>query len=569
MTTQNRLITYTIAALLCWGCQEDNQPPQNFPVISNVTITEITDSTALCTITVNTSEAIFYAGVEYGTDPSQLTVSSSTNDISGSTIALLIKNLADDRVYYYKVYVRDKIGGMFIYSEIGEFKTQTSSYGSTFSNGITPARSFKDGDGTQNNPYLIANAQQLKKLVEDVNNGNYYYTNTYFKLTTDIEVTADEWIPIGNNHNNSAIFSCNFDGNGHTISGTLKSDKYTEFGFFGYLHNEANISNLTIAATVKNEGNFASSSSDGYTSTHTGGIAGSAWSSSVLISHCHITGTVAGGIANESYTGGVLGYGRATIQYCDVSQTITGGNAVDRLITTDDGWTNIEDGVSYTAGINGRNFGEITDCIIFASAKVIGGECRSPVTGGITAWNDFYYYSGNNFIPAKINNCTNHATVTGGSNTEVWSFTGGIVGINIGDIMNCTVSTSGMVIGNGSGTDAGGIAGRNSWWWTGEIYYSGKITNCTNNSAVSGKNNVGGLVGNNSGEIHTCLNTGNVFVNTGNIGGLAGINSHNELTHIYSCCTNRGTVNGLAANANNQIGSGQPIEPCPDGHTKR
>ena len=441
MTTRNRLITYTITALLCWGCQEDNLPPQ-IPVINNVTVTGITDSTALCTFTVTITEAIHSVGINYGTDSSQLTGNISIDDISGNTFTLPLNNLADDMVYYYKVYVRDKMF-TFIYSEIGEFKTQFSPYGSTFSNGITPARSFRDGDGTQNNPYLIANAQHLKKLVDDVNGGNECL-QTYFKLMTDIEVTADEWIPIGygRDYHIRPCFDGNFDGNGHTISGTLKSDKYRVFGFFGNLDRNARISNLTIAANVKN-------------------------------------------VTGDSNTEGSL-----------------------------------------TGGIAGNN----------------GGE---------------------------INNCTNTSTVTGGTNTNLVACTGGIAGSNSNSIINCTVSANGMVIGGGGGANfTGGIAGVN---WGGR---NGNITNCTNNATVSASYSVGGLVGHNDGEIHTSLNTGNItgadYYGNNFTGGLAGGNYKIDYTpHLYSCCTNQGTVNGQAANANNQIGYGKAVESCPDGHSKR
>ena len=578
----NRLITYTIAVLLCWGCQKDNLPPQNIPVINNVTVSGITESTALCTFTVTITEAIHSVGINYGTDSSQLTGDFSTNNISGNTFTLPLNNLEDEMVYYYKVYVRDKMS-TYIYSEIGEFKTQSSPYGSTFSNGITPSGSFRDGDGTSGNPYLIANAQQLKKMVDDVNNGNGY-ANTYFKLTTDIQVTADEWIPIGyGDYNNSnSSFRGNFDGNGHTISGTLKSDKYSIFGFFGRLDGNAIIANLTIAATVRNEGNFAS------ISTYTGAIAGTNYgeiTNCAVLTSATITGgecrgesfdSVTGGIAGingfNSYTANIVMPGK--IIDCNNYANVNGGRGLDHD--------------SQTGGIAGENYGQIINCK--NTGKVMGNGKFSN-TGGIAGTNRKIIFADG---VTTINNCINQGTVAGYS-TAADSYTGGIAGNSFGDIIDCTVSTSGTITaGGGNSTHTGGIAGLNnegkitnctvlasttiiggegSYSCTGGIAGINyvEITNCTNNAIVRVTNSyAGGFVGRNvRGVIQTSLNTGNISGGAYNTGGLAGMNDIIDRSHIYSCCTNRGTVNGQAANDNNQIGDGKAVEPCPDGHTKR
>ncbi len=42
---------------------------------------------------------------------------------------------------------------------------------------------WTQGSGTEANPYLIQNAQQLAYIAEMVNGGVTHYENTYFKLT--------------------------------------------------------------------------------------------------------------------------------------------------------------------------------------------------------------------------------------------------------------------------------------------------------------------------------------------------------------------------------------------------
>lgn len=93
------------------------------------------------------------------------------------------------------------------------------------------ALAYEDGNGTAANPYKIANAEQLRKLVTDTETAGNYYV-----LTTDIKLndTADKnWTTslLSNNwvtrYNGDIQFKGNFNGGGHNISGML----YTESSF--------------------------------------------------------------------------------------------------------------------------------------------------------------------------------------------------------------------------------------------------------------------------------------------------------------------------------------------------
>ena len=355
--------------------------------------------------------------------------------------------------------------------------TQSGPPPSVFGNNIVASSSFGGGNGSQGSPYLIYNAEQLKKLANDVNNENRNYANTYFKLMTNIEVTATEWIPIAN-YTNSTSFRGIFDGNDCIVSGTLRSNRYNYFGFFGRLGESAQVINLTISAIVRNDRTFLEK--DGY--VRTGSIAGVSSGSNVIIRNCLFTGSLTGGISNYSFTGGIVGgfYDNSSIRDCTVSGIIIGGKA--------DGST----GTSVTGGIAGLLIdSEVSNCTVFNSAKITGGDT-----------DDFN-----------------------------WSKTGGIAGEN-----------------------------------------QGSIIGCTNHADVSGRGSNGGIVGDNYETLHTSLNTGNISDNTGFddfSGGLAGLNSDRYDVHIYSCCTNQGTVNGQPANTANQIGYGKEVETCPNGHTKR
>ena len=445
-----------------------------------------------------------------------------------------------------------------------------------FSNTTISSNDFGGGNGSQSDPFLITNANQLKKLVDDVNKGNDY-ANTFFKLTTDIQVTADEWIPIGyidplyyDDYDEKFVlsFKGDFNGDDHTISGTLKSNKFIFFGFFGYIE-DSRISNLTIEANIINEGNDDSLPTLPYlywegTITYTGAIVGEGTGTIV---NCNVSGKVMGGNTSDgSNTGGIVGSFSGALQNCIVDGSVIGGTS---------------DSESITGGI----VGELWDSSI-QNCNVTG-----PVNGAIAWFSNTGGIVGNS-IRSTIHNCNVSNYITG--EKGMYSVTGGIVGeTRFCDVTNCTVFNSAKVTGGDGGDRSwtGGIHGEdtsgtriidctnnatvssgfkvtNGTEYVGGIAGGGSIQNCTNNGNVYGNidvwgsSYVGGLVG--SGAAETSLNTGNIFGDPNfYIGGLAGGDSW-----IFSCCTNRGMVNGQPATDNNQIGQGN-VEPCTSGHPKR
>ena len=71
---------------------------------------------------------------------------------------------------------------------------------------------FSGGTGTENDPYLISNSDDLKSLAESVNNGEPY-KGKYFELTQDIDLEGNEekqWTPIDD-------FEGTFDGKGYPV----------------------------------------------------------------------------------------------------------------------------------------------------------------------------------------------------------------------------------------------------------------------------------------------------------------------------------------------------------------
>ena len=94
------------------------------------------------------------------------------------------------------------------------------------------ASAFAGGSGTKADPYQIATAEQLALLAADVNSGAVSKTHTkeYFKLTTDIDLSAHVWTPIGyeswsSGGGSAQSFQGYFDGNGKKITGLYVDER--------------------------------------------------------------------------------------------------------------------------------------------------------------------------------------------------------------------------------------------------------------------------------------------------------------------------------------------------------
>lgn len=117
------------------------------------------------------------------------------------------------------------------------------------------------GEGTETDPYLINNIEDLRNFRDDVNIGNTY-EGKYVELTADIDLTGEVWAPIGTSvyskeptDDDIKMFAGNFDGGNHTIKG-LTSEGYVpdsaetedneySFGLFGCVYG-SNISNIKL-----------------------------------------------------------------------------------------------------------------------------------------------------------------------------------------------------------------------------------------------------------------------------------------------------------------------------------
>ena len=176
------------------------------------------------------------------------------------------------------------------------------------------------GDGTSENPFRIATAEQLAQLAQDVNDGNDY-TSIHFVLIADIDLSTygtdwnggKGWIPIG--HSNDARFLGNFDGAGHKISNLfIDHNGYDNTGLFGYVFG-GKVKNFRIVDAMVSGGKY------------TGSVAGTVGFNGGVM-NCYTTGKVksdgdgAGGVAGM-VRGAPMGTVRGTVfnsySACEVS----------------------------------------------------------------------------------------------------------------------------------------------------------------------------------------------------------------------------------------------------------
>ena len=417
---------------------------------------------------------------------------------------------------------------------------------------IEPAEAFAGGSGTAEDPFQIANAQQLALLAK-VTNQEYdwdhlderdLYQNGYYVLTADIslndtsnfanwesEPPAYVWDPIGaaskDIERGYADFRGVFDGQGHTISGLyslsarLHDKEDTAGGLFGdadraQIRNVNITDSMLIAVEMQNAGLLVGESS------------------SSVIENCHVSGRLI--VNNVAASGGVAGrvYGDVFAD-CSFSGSIVAenehtcanvGGVCGALHSTGERLVNhasievrnspvmwdcggVVGSVSQAVLRDSVNNGDIT---VYGQSKSIGGVC-----GTVAASFGFARDENDKLIKVPENS----------------------------EIINCI--NNGSVIAVES-ERVGGIAGGGSSVFqpTGTIIIQG----CMNNGEIRGKEYVGGIAGEVFAEygnyqLQQCVNTGSVTGST-RVAGIVGSVNTTIGPSVIEGCENRGSVTATA-----------------------
>ena len=190
----------------------------------------------------------------------------------------------------------------------------------------------------------IATAAQLGLLAKNVNGGNTYdgYTIT---LTSNIDLSDYDWVPIGYYDNTSRNFKGTFDGAGHTITGLKNTTRleHKGVGLFGQVYAPAEIKNLSVYGTIKSN------------KMYTGGIVGHGYAK---LQNCSFFGDVRG----DLQVGGICGSGGFTITNCAYTGNVSGKCWVGGITG------NCQDGGAYT------------NCIVNGNVKA---DYVGDINGGV------------------------------------------------------------------------------------------------------------------------------------------------------------------------------------------
>lgn len=180
-----------------------------------------------------------------------------------------------------------------------------------------PNEFLSGGSGTQDDPWLISTAADLKALANYINSGKAIdcdidgcgedignFHGYYFKQTADIDLQGAAWDPIGYSDESHFYFSGHYDGGNHVIRNAVSSgitdNGYTLAGIFGSVYfgsiSNLHIENVEFSAEGNNKQAFA------------GGLAGIVLDSE--IANCSVSGSKLSSSrapSNSNRAGGLVG----------------------------------------------------------------------------------------------------------------------------------------------------------------------------------------------------------------------------------------------------------------------
>ena len=417
-----------------------------------------------------------------------------------------------------------------------------------------------NGEGTEETPYEIASLRDFKKLEEKVqktpNNSAYQYTNKYFKQMNNLDLNSEEiMIGVEGNSTSEQCFNGIYDGNNKEIQNIkLDTNNIANTGLFTVLGENGEIKNVnTASGSVKASGNV-----DISLSAEHGVLIGRNYG---VVDNCkNYVDAIYSGIEDVSGIVGANNIGavvKNSSNYADISLE-------DYNIDT-----------SNIAGIVGENMGTVENCY---NSGTITNHSEMTV-GGIVGWNYSKY--------ALVTGCINEGTIRL-TNSIAYKI-GGIAGANQSGAVIKNSINYGFIQGDDT---AGGIVGYNTYKEAGDTEYYGNslvnscvnygnvfvigtayddwnaggivgyiginttVKNCYNkNAEIRGRDGVGGIAGDNNGNLLNSYNSGSVSIN-GDCYQLGGIAGTNQKTGIITNCYTQtdktkniiGTNNGTISN---------------------
>lgn len=372
--------------------------------------------------------------------------------------------------------------------------------------GMTKLAAVSETQALAKGTYSISSAEELAKLAEMQNKG-LITDGSEFVLSGNIDLSdyssGNGWTAIGTS---SHMFASSFDGNGYKISNLKISGTQDSQGIFSYLNYGSTIKNVSLENVDVSGGKDV------------GALVGTVHGGS--INNCNASGSVTG---TGYQVGGLIGvdYSGAHLQNCYANVDVKGNESVGGLV--------------------GNTYSNITIKKCFATGNVTGSADK---VGGLVG----AAYNGSNiencYATGKISGTNNVGGLVGSGKNIADSYATGKVtgtGENVGGLAGQAFEiTSSYAKGDviNSGRYTGGLVGN--------VNNNSNITDChaTGNVTVTGSNQyVGGIVGNTAGNLTNCYATGDITATASQyVGGLAGysMNSNSTLANCYA----KGNVSG-------------------------
>ena len=357
--------------------------------------------------------------------------------------------------------------------------------GATAWDGTTISTSL-EGSGTEEDPYLIANAEDFV----------YFYNNTSEEDTFVYQLTGDVYFA-KNNPKTAPSFGGTLDGNGHTIwnfdrsawggavvvftkvSGAIKNITFEGLNLSTGENGDSALM-TTLSGTLSNVHVKNATYKGGHVAGLSKNISGTT-STEITVENCSVQGTMKSVGGNSAYVGGVF----ARVDGPTAGLNIL-GCTIDVTVTSDGGavrFGGLAAGVGAEYSANKVAKLTIADCVVRGSYKdTVGGA--SQYLGGLVGHVGQYCTT-----MAEINNCIVDMDIES-ANVES---AGGLIGQSYRSIYlnNCMSSGDVTITAPVDNNYIGGVVGRMEQENDCKII----LNNYAQYGNVTGGKNVGGIVG--------------------------------------------------------------------------
>jgi len=305
---------------------------------------------------------------------------------SGTESDPYIINTAEQLAYFAE-YVNNGYGYSYEYFKLGaDIYLNNASFALDLDSGLVNVRYYDYGYRTA---YLgtgiLGDASGSNTTFDTTaSTAGTWYSSPSSTSTTTFSGTLNAWTPIGNNSNS---FEGTFDGDGHTVYGLyIDTDQDQDYqGLFGYVENNATISNLGVESSYVRAGEYVGGVV-GYVRAYGEGI-------SSIVENCYHKGVI-----NGYYeVGGIVGCCSATYDnYSTASVTVKNCYNTGTIYSY----------AGSAGGVVGKNNynGTVEEC--YNMGTILGKD----YIGGVVGFNDAF--STDSGTPTA-RNCYNTGTVKG------------------------------------------------------------------------------------------------------------------------------------------------------------